>query len=294
MREIKNLLIIFHSKDLDGITSGALLKQAYPNARLQGYDHSEPIDFEMAENVIFADIGFKIDQMYELSKTSNIIWIDHHISALNKYKEMVEEKGHEFCEIHFNQSQAACANVFNWLYPDTKIPLGLQLLSDFDIHKNFRSKEWYKVVLPFQFGMRSICNSVDTYPMDIFTDDDYVYSLVEKGEIIVEYQNTANELACRKNSFELEFQGHKAVCLNIAGGNLSTFDSVYDSTKHDMVMTFYFDSKLWHVSMYTESETVDCSEIARQNGGGGHKKAAGFEIENINDLLIDLNVNFNF
>lgn len=284
-RKIENISVVYHNKDIDGITSGALLKQAYPHAKLHGYDHSEPINFELEETVIFADIGFKIDQMYNLSKSHNIIWIDHHVSSYDKYKKKVKEVGYEFCEIIYDNTHAACVNVFNWLYPDKYIPTALQLISDYDIHKNFRSEEWYEETLPFQFGMRAICNTVDTFPIDELFNEEFMYALIDKGNTIVYYQNTVNELACRKNSFDIEFHGYRAVCLNIADGNLDTFKSVYNQDDYDMVMTFYFDGGKWHIYMYTDKDDVNCSEIAVANGGGGHIKAAGFEIHNINWLL---------
>ena len=94
--ELKNssdISIVYHNKDFDGICSGALLKDYFPKASLHGYDHNMPIDFELKKNIIFADIGFKIDKMYELSKEHNIIWIDHHVSKYNEYIELSMDKG---------------------------------------------------------------------------------------------------------------------------------------------------------------------------------------------------------
>jgi nanoRNase/pAp phosphatase (c-di-AMP/oligoRNAs hydrolase) len=36
------------------------------------------------------------------------------------------------------------------------------------------------------------------------------------------------------------------------------------------------DGRLFTVSMYSEKKTVDCADICKQHGGGGHKGAAGF------------------
>jgi nanoRNase/pAp phosphatase (c-di-AMP/oligoRNAs hydrolase) len=35
--------------------------------------------------------------------------------------------------------------------------------------------------------------------------------------------------------------------------------------------------KLWNVSLYSTKPEIDCGEIAKSFGGGGHKGAAGFQ-----------------
>lgn len=43
------------------------------------------------------------------------------------------------------------------------------------------------------------------------------------------------------------------------------------------MIVFVRDGKKWTVSLYSKKDNVDCSKIATKYGGGGHKKAAGFE-----------------
>jgi nanoRNase/pAp phosphatase (c-di-AMP/oligoRNAs hydrolase) len=51
------------------------------------------------------------------------------------------------------------------------------------------------------------------------------------------------------------------------------------------MMPFQFNGKLWTVSLYTTKEHIDVSQIAKKRGGGGHKQAAGFQVQKIEDLL---------
>jgi oligoribonuclease NrnB/cAMP/cGMP phosphodiesterase (DHH superfamily) len=44
------------------------------------------------------------------------------------------------------------------------------------------------------------------------------------------------------------------------------------------------------VSLYTTKDEVDCSIIAKSNGGGGHKKAAGFRVEDISKIFSQIRI----
>jgi len=44
------------------------------------------------------------------------------------------------------------------------------------------------------------------------------------------------------------------------------------------MIPFVFTGKHWTFSLYTTKDEVDCSVIAKSKGGGGHKKAAGFQL----------------
>ena len=101
----------------------------------------------------------------------------------------------------------------------------------------------------------------------------------------MKYQAQVNQLQCKKASFEAEFNGLKAICLNGGGFNSDVFKSVYDESKHDIMIPFQFDGTKWTISLYTSKDEVDCSAIAKVNGGGGHKKAAGFQVNNISSVF---------
>ena len=75
-----------------------------------------------------------------------------------------------------------------------------------------------------------------------------------------------------------------AVFLNRRGNSLM-FDSIYDPTKHKLMVGYEHDGQKWTVSLYTTHDDVDCSEIAKSMGGGGHAKAAGFTVHSTYELF---------
>ncbi len=88
-----------------------------------------------------------------------------------------------------------------------------------------------------------------------------------------------------KRAFESQFEGLRAICLNLQGGGTNTFKSVYDPLKHDIMMPFQFNGKEWLFSLYTDKPEVDCSVIAKRYGGGGHRGASGFQVEDIKTIF---------
>lgn len=278
---------IYHNKDLDGFTSGAIIKKKYPNAKLVGYDYGMPFNLDVTnEHIIMADISLPMEKMFKISQLCNykLTWIDHHISSINDYKEFIGN-GESFCTAILENGIAACEGTWKHLFPNKKMPLAVKLLGEYDTWRNSDKNRWENEILPFQFGMRLKCNSIETFPVKVFENDEYVNDIINDGFIVLKYQSQINELQCKKSSFEYEFSGLRAICLNGGGFNSDVFKSIYNEDKYDIMMPFQFNGKYWTVSLYTTKDEIDCSVIAKENGGGGHKKAAGFQVEDIKTIF---------
>lgn len=83
--------------------------------------------------------------------------------------------------------------------------------------------------------------------------------------------------------------GLRAICLNGGGFNSDVFKTVYNPTKHDVMMPFQYNGTFWTFSLYTTKPEIDCNEIAKLYGGGGHKQAAGFQVDRLSDIFSFLN-----
>ena len=284
------MIAIYHNKDLDGWCSGAIIRAKHRNAQMIGYDYGEPFTFPFEEEVIMADVSLKMDDMFTLAELNdcNFTWIDHHISAINEYKQWMERLG--FREMNpieavLDPAKSACELTWNYLFADREMPETVRLLGEYDTWRNQDQAHWNQRVLPFQFGMRLICNSLDTFPMYMLMDnDEMVGEIIEKGKTVLEYQKNFNESQCR-NAFETELFGLRAICLNAGGFNSDLFKSIYDPQKHDIMVPFQWNGNTWSVSLYTTHDLIDCSALAKGMGGGGHRKAAGFKTDDINFLI---------
>lgn len=297
---------IYHSADLDGFTSAAIVKKAFPEAILIGHnygDSTEKIDaIPDGSEIVIVDVTVetphekdpikKMQKMFDLSKRSKkLIWIDHHLSAINTYMQFKDEfnEGKEFCEGYLEVGPAACELTWRYFFPEDTMPMAVDVLGSYDVWRKRYEKTWDELIFPFQMGMRLVCNSPSSFPvtlLEISSDSRSLFgTILQDGHVIVAYQNSINAKLCSDIAFEAEIEGLRAICLNQASSNSIAFDSVFNPEKHDVMVPFSHNGKYWRVSIYTTSPDIDCSAIARKLGGGGHKMAAGFETEDIFKIL---------
>lgn len=291
---------IYHSKDLDGFTSGAIVKLKYPEAVLIGYDYGEEFPWDKIEPgkpVIMIDVSLPPDKMFELSKHTNnqLTWIDHHISAINAHNNFAANKD-PFLTPVLEVGIAACEIGWKYLFPDKTMPEAVKLVGEYDTFRRSNKKRWENKILPFQYGLRTVASTVD----DVFNWLLMMYSLefeknydnnielrIDAGKLILAYQDQISKVQMEKAAFECEFEGLKAICLNGSSMvfNSLSFKSVYDESKHDVMVLFQFTGDQWKFTLYTTKNDVDCSAIAKSKGGGGHKQAAGFETKDIRSIF---------
>lgn len=279
------MIIVYHSRDLDGYTSGAILKKRFPEAHLIGYDYGQPIPvLPSGDNIILVDVSFPISDMIAIAADSkSFTWIDHHITAINEFNERAhaEQMPPQLMAV-LQDGVAACELAFNWAFPESEMPYSIKLLGMYDTWRNKDKKFWDEQVLPFQYGMRTMCHSAESFPEAILTayDTAEVADIVQLGKIILNYQDEQNAIIA-KSAFEFLWRGYRVIAINASGFSSLAFKSVYNPDRHQIMMPFKFTGKYWVFSLYTEHDDIDCSLIAKSLGGGGHKKAAGFQVDSV-------------
>ena len=89
------------------------------------------------------------------------------------------------------------------------------------------------------------------------------------------------------NPPKIEFAKRKFICINEKRFNPINFGIDYHKDGFDGCACFWYDSlKKIRFSLYNDNGKVDCSKIAANFGGGGHKGASGFVIDTDNFLKI--------
>lgn len=270
--------VYYHNRDLDGFCSGAILKHRYPDAEFIGYDYGMPFEMPDNERVIMVDVSLSKELMFELAARNELTWIDHHKSAIDELRDLP-------CEKVTQVGVAACELTWYWCYPNSSTPVAVTLLGKYDTWR--KDEEWEVNTLPFQYGMRALCNGLESFPTTLleFTNPsnevDECIKIIESGKLILAYQAQQDELHCKLYAFEAWVGEHKAICLNTTNKNSNTFLSVYD---HDLMVAFTLTPKGYSVSLYTTKD-IDVSAIAKLYGGGGHKQAAGFITNTLDEFL---------
>lgn len=272
------MICFYHSADLDGHCSGALVKFANPECELYGINYGDPFPWDRVaeEDVVMVDFSLQpFDKMVLLNDLCpRLIWIDHHKSAIDEYDEAREEEAFEIDGVR-TVGLAGCELTWQYFLPSTKMPTFVYLLGRYDVWDHLDPR-----TLPFQYGMRRV---KDTLPQNqefwaSLLDVEKVNRIIEDGSIILEYQKSENEKYAEACAFETEVDGLRCIAINKMLTNSQLFDSVWNPDKYDAMLTFgYRPGGFWTVSLYTDKPGVDVSRVAKARGGGGHQGAAGFQ-----------------
>jgi len=271
--------IFYHKSDLDGHASGAITNYYYningKQTVLHPINYNEKIPWDKLNgDIILVDFHLHQDEFEYLDK---IFVIDHHESFL---KELNGRKFNGIVEI----GKAACELCWNYFFPEKPIPRWLWYLSRYDIWDENNPK-WDNEILPFQYRLKAeITDPLENFEfwlpfLNNSVDED---KLIKEGEIIIRYQRAMNQKAMTLYSFEAEFEGYKAICLNTTLSNSQVFESKWNPAKYDIMIRFIYINGKYEVSLY--SPKIDVSQLASQYGGGGHKGAAGFISNNLEFL----------
>jgi len=269
------MLCIYHLADHDGKGSAAIVKSIYPETEFFGLNHGMEIPYheiEKHDRVVVCDISLPMDYMFELNDKIELIWIDHHISVIEKYDAAVA-KGAKPIKGLRRLGTAAIQLTWEYFYPDKPVPLGIELLAKNDI---FDLTD--KRVRPFEYAIQAVGvnDPQDEIWQDLLSGKVDVEEMVKGGERILSWIKLRNYSFVRFMAFESEIDGHKCICANMARGYSEFFDSVEHLEKYDIMVNFYMNKdNLWNLTFYSSKENVDVSKIAAKFGGGGHKAAAG-------------------
>jgi oligoribonuclease NrnB/cAMP/cGMP phosphodiesterase (DHH superfamily) len=281
---MKKILCIYHSADLDGHCSGAIIKYKFHDAVMYPMDHGDIINWDKIKKFDIVYIcDFVLNPFSEMIKLENmknihLIWIDHHLSAINDSKN---------CIIKFFGIQktgiGACELTWKYIFPNKQVPKCVKLLSQYDVWDHSHPD-----TLPFQYGMKAIG---DTHPINknmykwnnvFLSDQKFIDKTCMDGEAIISYNNNFNRNMCNIQAFETVIDGYKAIACNRGLESSQMFKSIWDNKKYDIMISFYLSKNMhWFISLYTDKENINVGEIASRYGGGGHKQAAGMDLKKL-------------
>jgi len=268
----------FYHNDNDGLFAAACV---YADAIKRGetgeyipinYDILFPLDTICPDEKIWI-VDFSIspeDMLRLLEITSNIIWIDHHATAIEKYNGFpVEIEGVQQSGI------AGCELTYTFIFPNTLTPWAIRLVGDRDVW----NWEFGDTTKYFHAGMflQEFDPTTDTMQQLVRTNSSLYTKIVTQGQLIEQYREKYNSRYCKQVSYEVTFEGH---CCLVMNKGMSASDEFGTGTHdYDIVIPYVFNGDNYIVSLY--SVKIDVSEIAKKYGGGGHKGAAGFHCKSL-------------
>lgn len=283
------MICIYHSRDLDGWMSAAIVKLKFPDVNLIGWDYGQSIIIsDREEDIILVDMSFPPKKMRELGYVHSVTWIDHHASAIrdsidNAYKTYKGLRDPLF---------AACELTWKYFFPEEVMPEIVRLLGRYDCFGHKGTDEEQKV-LEFQYGARQCISDVDNAYAVLLTsikqvelkmNTDVCEDILYQGKAIYKYLCT-EAMQIYNRAFPVVFLIHDApsevrayqfLCVNQERFNPVNFGINYHNDKHNGFLCFHYANGKWNFSLYNDNGEIDCSEICKMLGGGGHKGASGF------------------
>ena len=302
--------ILTHN-DLDGYSAGYIVLQHFgkENCDIEhfNYDREPAIEkYGEGDTVVITDYSLSNDQyrqiLAQIGETGDLIWLDHHITAINRY---LEENG---LYLQGLRSTKWCGAALAWFYFndfDTedvenipyeelveKLPLWLRLVDAWDTWKTNSTYRRNAELLNL-----ALCNDLSMENINKIAKDVKIYSAnllrpINTGKMYEQYKNIWSKQFRDKYMFiENDVPGKqfgtdrdlKVAILNIGCAN-STFFGEYIN-ECDVCMTFCYNGKQFVISVYSNKDDVDCSLFAKNYGGGGHKGAAGCTVDDVDGIL---------
>jgi oligoribonuclease NrnB/cAMP/cGMP phosphodiesterase (DHH superfamily) len=311
---------IYHRVDLDGWMSAAIVKHWFietnkpnnmvinsteianggnpykPNSLdFIGYHYGDPIPnlFEY-DQIIMCDISLPKNEMSILWHTldKKVIWLDHHISAINDNRMLVFE-GIQY--VNF----AACELTWEYFFPNQPMPEIVRLLGRYDCFGHKGTDEEQKV-LEFQYASRSKIYDYETaYRWLIQWSTIHTQSWIQTGKDIYSYLCIEAKQVYKngftiilqepdylyKNPTNKQYFNRSFICFNKERFNPINFGIDYHKDGYDGAACFWYANGMWNFSLRNDNGLVDCSMIAKHYGGGGHKGAAGFSIKDLKTII---------
>jgi oligoribonuclease NrnB/cAMP/cGMP phosphodiesterase (DHH superfamily) len=268
----QNTLCIYHGNCPDGFGAAWAIRHALGDEVefYKGFHGQSPPDVNGLD-ILLVDFSYKKDVLENMLKTAaSITILDHHITAEKELADLLTSG-----EVNglFDMSKSGAMLAWEWFNPDKPSPKLIEHIQDRDL---------------WQFkldGTREVHAALSSYPYDFEVWDrlmagtpDELDALKRDGEAIErKLQKDIKDLIA-SGVRRMVIGGYNVPVLNASStyvsdaGNIMSMDEPFAAC--------YWDHPGGRSFSLRSSETgVDVSEVAKQYGGGGHVKAAGFTVD---------------
>lgn len=259
-------VVIYHANCLDGLGAAYAAKLVLKDtATYHPWQYGNKIPKELVESkeVYFLDFTPKREEFLEIMEVAkNVVVLDHHKTANEELGDLV------------NIDQTKSGAVLTWEYfHNEELPMIYKYIQDSDLWK------W-----EFKDETASFLNYVGLFPLTLeffdkhFNGDmDYILTL---GKDLEPKFLSKIELNV-KNASTINFLGYEVSITNVQGEFISKTLNILAKDK-PFALGYSVSNDKVGFSIRGDNDSpmvVDCSEIAKKFGGGGHRLASGFRTD---------------
>ena len=275
-------LVIYHGNCADGFSAAWCFWRKYRDGAdyVAGVYQQEPPDVS-GRDVYLVDFSYKRDVVERMLKSANsVTLIDHHKTAIDDLQPLfteLEEKALEcgadsksnwYCDL--DRSGATLA--WDYLFPREARPLLMGYVEDRDL---WRFKlPGTREILAFLFSHEY---RFELWDKLMSADPVELSKMTEAGAAIErKHHKDVSELVavCKRR---MVIGGHDVPVASLPYTLVS--DAAHLMAQGEPFAACYWDTAEDRIfGLRATDEGVDVSEVAKQYGGGGHAKAAGFKV----------------
>lgn len=294
-----NPLIIYHKSCADGFGAAyAAWEKFGEDAEYFPCQYGEVkgvADLDKLPNVSGRDV-YVLDFSFPLSVMESIIdlaksftWLDHHKTAFEMWCDSeLEAKGERDyytysshgVEVLLDNNRSGAMIAWQYFYPTHNVPWIIEHIDDYD--------RWqFKLS-----GTKEINKAIwATAPWDFETWNDWVYrfpvaqraAMIEVGTALLRDHNSRVEAGVKSGAMPCKISRNGKTFYGMA---LNCPPNVTSDSGHMLATEGGTYGLLWYMNKdgkvkcsLRSNGDYDVSQIAQMFGGGGHKNAAGFEVE---------------
>lgn len=285
---MKKVLIIYHRVDYDGIFSGLVARDFYSqevinDIKLLGWNYNDPMDkvnqaVSIADIIVMVDISFPPEFMLQLqsqNRMKEVVWIDHHISAIENSEKFYYNYLDGIREI----GKAAAELTWSYFFGGS-VPKIIQYVSAYDIWDKEKF-DWEEETYPVQLGLKarygvSEKNIGSDWGEIIQSNPDFMEDLIYDGQLIYQFVQKNWKSYCKNYSFPVKVAGkYNGVCLLNCEFGSNQFKSIIDDYDVYIVVNRR-GPDTFNISMYKEPGRLDEFSCAGYGGFlNGHNSASG-------------------
>jgi oligoribonuclease NrnB/cAMP/cGMP phosphodiesterase (DHH superfamily) len=274
----ENLVCIYHDNCFDGFTAAYVVEQLVDESVtfLPG-QYGEPCpEFEEGKNVLMIDVSYPRGEMLEIAERANeFLVLDHHKTAEE------ELEGLDFAVFDMDRSGAGLA--WDVMTNGAPRPRLVSHVEDRDLWRfdipGTKAVHAYLSSLSWDFtNWKRAEDMLAEDPDQLFEIGEHIRRFQERRYEDVAELFFMGRLKTRGDgmTYVINMPMANVGITNFKSGGIHTF---LRNTKHSIAGAYACgpDGK-YYWSLRSE-EPYDCSDIAREFGGGGHPQASGFRTE---------------
>jgi uncharacterized protein len=273
-------LCIYHGNCADGFGAAWVVRKAYKEGKtLSLADHDGGFDFFPGiyqtpppdvtdRHVVMVDFSYKRSVLLEMAaKAKSILIIDHHKTAM---EDLVDLPKH--VDVHFNMEHSGAMLTWMYFFPLTPPPRLLEVIEDRDLWRFKLGQEFTREVQACLFSF--------PYDFDTWTGlmAMPIQDMRRDGAAIERKHFKDIRELIAANVMHGEIGGHWVPILNVPYMWTSDAGHMMWNQFNSPFAACYWDVPDGRVFSLRSRPDFDCSAVAKQYGGGGHKNAAGFKV----------------